>query len=720
MRVCLVTSELAPFRGWGVGTTTALLARALHDAGHEVHLLVDDMPGLRGGAAREFPGVRTHILTSEEFGQALAQCPAECTRRPIVVHRRLARLHDQFRFDAIEFNDFYGDAYMALQARRLGGAYAGVRMGVVLHSPIGLLRSINAQHSYPLDIAMIAHMEAESIRHADVLLAPSRAIVDALQNLEGFGDAIDPARLAVVHNPMELPGAPCAHDGTGTPEVLFFGRLETRKGPDVLIRAAKILLESGVDLRVRIVGVDTDCGPAGRPMRAHLQSRVVGRAPRERFIFEDNRPRAELFDLVRRAAVCCFPARWDNFPNACLEAMAQGACVVSSDGGGMREVIEDGRSGLLARAGDAPHLAQVLGRALADRALRTRLGEAARERVREVCDPRRAAEGHAAALLAARPALITTPQPVANSGASSAHPRPAERVSVVIPVYNLGATLPETLASVQAQTRRADEVVLVDDGSTDPHTIDVLRGAEAKGCRVVRQENRGLPGARNAGIHAASGDWVVTLDADDLLAPTFIEACLRAAALSPGAALVSTHMACFTESPARPEVLFVPLGLAREIIPAANVASSAMIMVRRDAMLAIGGYDETLHTYEDWEICCRLAGHGYRAEILPEPLIWHRMRPGSLFNSLTPREDFVLRSAVMARHAGLSPSPSRTARIVLGLRETVPSMDAATTAAEVVRSHLRYRLADRADALVRAVGVRSLVKRALLAVEGRG
>lgn len=706
MRVCLVSSELAPFHGWGVGTCSALIARSLRDLGHEVHLLVDDLPGLRAGFEREFPGVRAHVLTREEFGAALAQHPGECTRRPIVVHRRLRALHAEHRFDAIAFNDFYGDASMVVAARRTLGDYVGATIGVILHSPIALLRRINGQHEHPLEISMIMHLEAQGVRGADVLIAPSRAIVEELRATRGFEDAIDESRLVIAPYPIARATAPARHADDAPPEVLFYGRLEARKGPDVLVRAVCALLDEGVDLRLRIVGVDTDCGPGGTSMREHLR-RLAGPHAATRVVFMENQARGVIEELVRSAAVCCFPALWDNYPNACLEAMALGACVVTTDGGGMREIIEHGRSGLLARAGDAGDLAANLRAALADGALRARLGEAARARVAEVCDMRRSGEAYAAALARATPRVVRT----ADAGS----------VAVIIPVYNLGATLPATLASVEAQTRTPDEVLVIDDGSTDPRTIEVLREVESRGVRVIRQANRGLPAARNAAIRATRSDWVLPLDADDLLAPTFIERCLLAAGGRSRMGLVSSHMACFREDPRRPEVTYVPLGFVREALPASNVASSAIALLRRAAIEDVGGYDETLTAYEDWDLYCRLAGQGWEAAIIPEPLILNRMRPDSMLRTLSARADAVLRARMMERHMHLSPDPSRTARIVLAMRgDAGGRADPAQAAAAIIRENLRYRLADKADALVRAIGVRDVVKRVLLRAEGAG
>ena len=88
-------------------------------------------------------------------------------------------------------------------------------------------------------------------------------------------------------------------------------------------------------------------------------------------------------------------------------------------------------------------------------------------------------------------------------------------VTVVIPCFNSGATLTQTVESVKAQTYKNIEIIVVDDGSTDVLTIATIDGL-AK-VRIIRQENAGLSAARNRGFSEARGEYVLPLDADDWL-----------------------------------------------------------------------------------------------------------------------------------------------------------------------------------------------------------
>ena len=96
-----------------------------------------------------------------------------------------------------------------------------------------------------------------------------------------------------------------------------------------------------------------------------------------------------------------------------------------------------------------------------------------------------------------------------------------ELISVVIPCYNSGATLAQTVASVRVQTWANLEIIVVDDGSTELNTSAVLAALE--NVTIVKQPNSGLPAARNAGFREARGDYVLPLDADDWLEPMALE-----------------------------------------------------------------------------------------------------------------------------------------------------------------------------------------------------
>jgi glycosyltransferase involved in cell wall biosynthesis len=670
MRVCLVSTEFAPFHGWGVGTYASQAARAFAGAGHEVHVLTDDSPRLRAEARLIAPGVRFHVIERRAGAAGLEHVPCRATRGALAIHTTLARLHGAHRFEYVEFADFYGPGFFAVEARRTTGLFHDAVLGVRLHSPIFVLREVNGQDQLNLNTACVEHMEAEALRGADVVLSPSRAMLDKAG--PRLGGASQPGR-AVVPYPFDAaslaelgPREPPAVVEGGVPEVLFYGRLEFRKGIQVLIDAACRLLDEGVPLRVRIVGVDTPTAPGGGSLLGWLRGRVGGRWV-DRFTFEGNRPRGRLGPLLSGAAAVCVPSLWENFPNVCLESMAFGKAVVGSDAGGIPEIIEDGRSGVLFRSGSAESLAGVLRRVLGDGSLRDRLGGAAPGRVAALCDPGSVVERTIAVVREAQDRSATR---VLTRGAGPPGGAPGPRVSVLIPFFNLAAYLPAAIESVRAQTFRDLEVIVIDDGSTEAASRSLIASLESGGgpgrppLRVIRQPNRGLSAARNAGLCASSAPWVVPLDADDMLSPTFVERAVSCAEADPGVALVTSWMSCFEESAGAPTLAFVPVGFDRDMLCVANVASSCTALLDRARVLDAGGYDETLEAFEDWDLYCTLAERGERASVIPEFLIVNRIRAGSMLRSLSESARFALHARVRAKHPNLASDPARVERML--------------------------------------------------------
>jgi glycosyltransferase involved in cell wall biosynthesis len=204
---------------------------------------------------------------------------------------------------------------------------------------------------------------------------------------------------------------------------------------------------------------------------------------------------------------------------------------------------------------------------------------------------------------------------------------PAVKISVIVPCYNLGEYLAEAVDSVLVQTRQDFEVVVVDDGSTDAATIDMLSTFSRPKTRVLRAPHAGLASARNLGIANSSGMYLCALDADDRLAPTFLEKTSAILDGDPSMTFVSTWLRTFGEEMWEwtPERCDLPMLLWEDTVLTAA-------LVRRTAVEAVGGYDTAMPEQgdEDWDLWLTLAERGYRGTIVPEILFEYRRRPGSM------------------------------------------------------------------------------------------
>jgi O-antigen/teichoic acid export membrane protein/glycosyltransferase involved in cell wall biosynthesis len=213
--------------------------------------------------------------------------------------------------------------------------------------------------------------------------------------------------------------------------------------------------------------------------------------------------------------------------------------------------------------------------------------------------------------------------------------------SVVIAAYNAAATLGEAIDSVFAQTRQDFEVIVIDDGSSDGTAAVAAGFAVDERVRVYRQENAGPSAARNRGIAHAVGEYVSTLDSDDLWLPDYLAEMGRALEENPQAGWAYTEAWVLDE----PSGLFrqAPSGVSQRHPPAPTLPREQFIAellqrnfvhnsvtVRRAVLKQVGGYDPSLSHGEDYELWLRIAISGFEVVRVPGPLAIWRDRPGSL------------------------------------------------------------------------------------------
>ena len=224
-------------------------------------------------------------------------------------------------------------------------------------------------------------------------------------------------------------------------------------------------------------------------------------------------------------------------------------------------------------------------------------------------------------------------------------------VSVVVPAFEAARFLEEAVGSIRAQTRPVNEVIIVDDGSTDETLAIAHRLAAAwTAVRVVSQENRGPSAARNAGLSTASGDLVTFLDADDRMVTDRIEVQVAFLAAHRGIDIVFGQKRDELEPGA--------------VAPAAHADRPAgarpdyviSMMVRRAVLDAVGGFDPERRLSEEYEWLSRATAAGFRFAVIEHVLVRRRLHGGNLTQDVpaeSPRNDLlrIMRARVDERRS---------------------------------------------------------------------
>lgn len=225
------------------------------------------------------------------------------------------------------------------------------------------------------------------------------------------------------------------------------------------------------------------------------------------------------------------------------------------------------------------------------------------------------------------------------------------KVSIILPTYNCAEYLSTAIESALNQTFKCFELIVIDDGSNDA-THDLIH-SEFSGVDKIRyfyQDNKGLPGARNAGIKRAEGEYITFLDADDIYKPTMLEKCHSFLETRPSHDLVITEWIMQTlddnnnvideKVPSLSNYPQTQDALYNMVFT--RMMFNSYMMVRKEYIKQIGLFDENIPFCEDVDLWRRFAKNGVRFDLIREPLFIYRKRTGSLTTSYSNKNIYSL------------------------------------------------------------------------------
>jgi len=190
-------------------------------------------------------------------------------------------------------------------------------------------------------------------------------------------------------------------------------------------------------------------------------------------------------------------------------------------------------------------------------------------------------------------------------------------VSVCIPYYNAGEWFTDALNSLLANDYEKTEIIIVDDGSDIPLSI------ELRDISVLRKANGGPSSARNYAANNARGEYLLFCDADNIFYPNMISQMVESA-LRSGCDCLTPYLERFSETF---RDVWTPIGACVEYAFFANSLGDSNMIIRADVFHNLGGFNEKLKGFEDWELLARLVLSGYDYDVIPEPLVRYRVRP---------------------------------------------------------------------------------------------
>lgn len=204
-------------------------------------------------------------------------------------------------------------------------------------------------------------------------------------------------------------------------------------------------------------------------------------------------------------------------------------------------------------------------------------------------------------------------------------------VSIVIPCYNQGEYIEESVDSVLKQSFKDIEIIIVNDGSTDKNTIDIINNIRSSQIKKIQTENRGLSSARNIGIQQATGLYILPLDADDKIAPTYIEKAKEILDNNIDIGIVYCEVDLFDKY--RQYKWELPNYSFPEILLRNVIISSALF--RKSDWIKVRGYRSSMYRgWEDYDFWLSLIEIGNKVFRIPEVLFYYRQHKNGMINSM--------------------------------------------------------------------------------------
>ncbi|MDP4252679.1 MAG: glycosyltransferase [Bacteroidota bacterium] len=542
-------------------------------------------------------------------------------------------------------------AYYLTQFKHLGYDHLkNIPIAITLHSPAFLYLEYNRTPTFRFPDFWTCEMEKQSIRAADLLLSPSRFLADEITKYIGLqGKPIE-----VLANPYAS-GTPPGKRAYVPNKVVYYGKLSPQKGSFELLAYFQQLWESGFEHSLHIIGgTDIVYQPEMRTMGQIIRQKYGAYIRKGMLILHGKIKPASLKDHLSDAHVVVFPSIIDNLPYAVIEAMDLGKVLLVSKQGGQMEMIEDGIDGFLFDHDDPFSFGSRLLEILAlPQATIESVGENAFRTVERKYSP--------AMIYSLKREILLKAIGSAEKGnifpflhqeknSISISPAPGNLLSVVIPFYNMGSYLQECIQSIWQSTYKDLEIIIVDDGSTDPASLDQLGKLDPddRRVRLIHQSNTGLAHARNNGATAAAGAYLAFLDADDKIAPLYYERAIRALQKNENVYFVGAWARYFENSRAvwpafTPQP---PYALVH------NPINSSSLVYKRNAFLAAGLNDPKVgYGLEDYDSVISMMEQGLNGVVLPETLFYYRVRNGSMFRDISREKLLYSNKYIVEKHA---------------------------------------------------------------------
>jgi glycosyltransferase involved in cell wall biosynthesis len=653
LKYWLLTTEFPPFFGGGIGTYCAITARMMAAKGHSVSVFINDA-SISNISITEDSGIRiirfnTSRTNSSSFLGHITNISYEFA--DIVKHL----IEKEGKPDCIEAQEYLGIAYYLLQFKLLLYDWCrDIPVLITMHSPSFLYMEYNHVPMYRYPNFWICEMERFCLQAADQIISPSHFMVRELDKRFKLSNK----NIEIIPNPFEWKSYSNHEDVNIDPDqIVFFGKLTAQKGAFRLMAYFKKLWDEGFDRRLYLLGgQDIVYHPEGITMGDLLRQRYKKYLQQGLLKMESHVKPADIAQRLSHAEVVIIPSDNDNLPYVAFEMMALGRIVLVSKQGGHSEVVENGLDGFIFDHNEPQTFFDQLKIILQlSREERKRISTAAIKKVYENYNPDviydkkiRTIEN---LLQNTQRSHNLFPFVQANTGHLPIETIPSQKglLSIIVPYYNMGPFIEETIESLRKIDYQDKEIIIINDGSTDSHSINKLNNYRDKnGIKVIDVPNGGLANARNLGAKSAKGEFLAFLDADDTVQPGYYSR-----AITVFNQYSNVHFAgCWVKYFGSSNNIWPAFQPEPPIILYHNLVNSSSLVYKREAFLTGGKNDPTMvfPGLEDYESVISMLSSGYGGVAIPEVLFNYRVRPDSMIRAISVSKKLGLYQHISGKH----------------------------------------------------------------------
>lgn len=632
MKIWFLTGEFAPDFGGGIGTYVENCAKMFAQNGDDVTVIVRSLNDDKIEYTKEGYRVVRFKQGEGEYYTYLGYDNALAYQYYDVIMKLIEK---DGKPDVIEMQEYnaYGQ-YIIQNKLTLKSELQDIPLVVHLHTPSFETLKINQFNTYEAPFYWIGEMEKFCIKGADALLCPSQFLADKLQYL--VEDKINVINLPFDIDKDELEKYQKMQiQKSEKKTLLYFGRTEYRKGVIQMLKGAEKLWEKGLDFKIKIIGGDTKLESKGTFIGEDLKKKYAKYIENGNLEIHKPIPHLELIPHILSATAVTIPSLYENFPNTCIYSMWLGKPVLVSKSGGQAEMVkESGKNGLIFdwdKEGDFEEkLEQLL--SMNEKDLKI-MGDNAKIRINDLCNMeknlklRREFFENVIKNKNKQKNKFPFVEEMPKDKYINTYDGEKDLISVVIPYYNLGKTLPETIESIKQSEYKKYEIVIVNDGSTEQESIDVLKQYENdKQIRIINIKNKGLANARNVGAQNSKGEFVAFLDADDKIDKTFYTKAINILHRYENVSYVYSWVKYFEGS----EAVWPTFNIHIPYLLCANMLAAYSVIRKNDFLNFGKNRIEMEYGMEDYDGWVNLAEHGCLGVSIPECLNLYRVRKDSM------------------------------------------------------------------------------------------